>query len=75
MNQTLNTTPIGQTVTVEALHLDQRTALHLQALGMLAGTTIKVLAKKGRGTMIIDLRGTRFALGPSITANIEVHYD
>lgn len=72
MKDKLNTIPIGETVTVRALHLSQQTALRLQALGMIAGTKIQVLAEKGRGTMIIDLRGTRFALGPSITDSIEV---
>lgn len=72
VTQTLNTVPIGQSVKVSSLNLDQATALRLQALGMTTGTRTEVLGKKGKGTMIIDLRGTRFALGPSITERIEV---
>lgn len=68
----LNTVPIGQKVRVERLNLDRQTALRLQALGMIVSTPITVLQRKGKGTMIIDLRGTRFALGDKITRNIEV---
>lgn len=72
MRQTLNQVPIGRTVTVDSLHLNSKTALRLQSLGMIPGTKISVLQSKGHGTMILDLRGTRFALGPSITRNVEV---
>ncbi len=68
----LKSVPIGKTVIVRKFHLDEATALRLQALGMIIGTKITVLAEKGKGTMIIDLRGTRFALGAAITKNIEV---
>ncbi|MEY8308958.1 FeoA family protein [Erysipelotrichaceae bacterium 51-3] len=72
--KTLNTVEIGQTVEVTRFDLDEATALRLQSLGMIIGTRITVLARKGKGTMIIDLRKTRFALGPSITDHIEVKY-
>ena len=44
----------------------------LQALGMTKGTTISVLNRKGKGIMIIKLRGTRLALGYNMTKNIDV---
>lgn len=72
--KTLNTVEIGQTVEVTRFDLDEATALRLQSLGMIIGTRITVLARKGKGTMIIDLRKTRFALGPSIIDHIEVKY-
>lgn len=50
------------------LHLKDR----LQSLGMITGTQIEVIHKKKNGTMVIDLRGTRFALGSHITDKIEV---
>ncbi len=68
----LSEIPVGQTVTVRTLNLNEATRLRLQALGMIIGTRVTVLQEKGKGTMILDLRGTRFALGPSITRNIEV---
>lgn len=68
----LNNISIGQTVQIVSLDLDSQVALRLQALGMILGTKVTVLQKKGKGTMIIDLRGTRFALGPTITEHIGV---
>lgn len=50
------------------MHLKDR----LQSLGMITGTQIEVIHKKKNGTMVIDLRGTRFALGSHITDKIEV---
>lgn len=70
--KTLNEIPVGQTVHIRALDLNEATRLRLQALGMIIGTQVTVLQKKGKGTMILDLRGARFALGPSITQHIEV---
>ena len=44
----------------------------MQALGMTPGTQISVINRKGKGIMIILLRGTRFALGYNMTRNITV---
>ena len=38
-------------------------------------TRVSVLNRKGKGILIIKLRGTRFALGYNITKNIEVKED
>lgn len=62
----------GNMVVVRAFHLPEQTALRLEALGMIAGTKVGVLQRKGKGTIILDLRGTRFALGEPITRNIDV---
>ena len=47
----------------------------LEALGMTRQTPVSVLNRKGKGILIIKLRGTRFALGYNITKNIEVKED
>ena len=39
---------------------------------MTLGTEVEVINRKGRGILIIRLRGTRFALGYNITKNIQV---
>lgn len=44
----------------------------LEALGMTRETPVSILNRKGKGILIIKLRGTRFALGYNITKNIEV---
>ena len=62
----------GDTCVVEKLNLPFELERRLEALGMTNGTQVSVLNRKGKGIMIIKLRGTRFALGYSITRSIEV---
>lgn len=63
---------IGIEYTVSKLDLGIHLKDRLQSLGMITGTQIEVIHKKKNGTMVIDLRGTRFALGSHITDKIEV---
>lgn len=63
---------IGETCIVERMHLPFEMERRLEALGMTHGTPVSVLNRKGKGILIIKLRGTRFALGYSITKNINV---
>lgn len=62
----------GESCTVVSLSLPFELERRLEALGMTRGTRLGVLNRKGKGIMIIKLRGTRFALGYNITRNIEV---
>lgn len=63
---------IGETYVVKSIHLPFQMERRLEALGMTSQTPISVLNRKGKGILIIKLRGTRFALGYNITKNIEV---
>lgn len=63
---------IGSCYTIEAIQLPAELAHRLQSLGMTAGTPVTILNRKGKGILIIKLRGTRFALGYPITRNIQV---
>lgn len=65
----------GSRCRVENLELPLELARRLEALGLIAGSTIAVLRKKGsrkQGAMIITVRGTRFAVSMKIAANITV---
>ena len=62
----------GGTCVVESMTLPFELERRLEALGMTTGTPVSGLNRKGKGIMIIKLRGTRFALGYNITRNIEV---
>lgn len=62
----------GQRCIVENFSLPSQMERRLEALGMTKGTTISVLNRKGKGIMIIKLRGSRFALGYHMTKNITV---
>ena len=63
---------IGQSCIVEQMQLPFQIERRLQALGMTSEARLSVLNRKGRGIMIIKLRGTRLALGYNITRNIMV---
>ncbi len=63
---------IGQSCTVERINLPFQMERRLQSLGMTKESTISVLNRKGKGIMIIKLRGSRFALGYYMTKNITV---
>lgn len=57
---------------VKKIDLPFETERRLQALGMTQDAPVTVLNRKGKGILIIKLRGTRFALGYNITRNIQV---
>lgn len=63
---------IGGRYKVECIDLPENIEKRLEALGMTRHTEVSVLNAKNHGVLIIKLRGTRFALGRSITENIEV---
>ena len=63
---------VGGRDIVEELHLPFQMERHLEALGMTRQTELSVLNRKGRGILIVKLRGSRFALGYQVARNIEV---
>ena len=62
----------GESYIVEKIHLPFETERRLEALGMTDRARVSVLGRKGKGILIVKLRGSRFALGANITHNIEV---
>ncbi len=68
----LSDTAPGRLFYVAGLDLPNELSRRLEALGMIEGSTVKVLRRKRRGAMIITVRGTRFALGRSIAEHISV---
>lgn len=62
----------GQSCIVEHMDLPFQMERRLEALGMTKEAAISVLNRKGKGIMIIKLRGARFALGYNMTKNITV---
>ena len=63
---------VGHSYVVEKIDLPFQLERRLEALGMTRQTPVSILNRKGKGILIIKLRGTRFALGYNITQNIEV---
>lgn len=68
----LTETNKNQKVKVKKIECSQSIKNRLRALGMTENTIIDVLHKKHNGTCVINLRGTRFALGSLIGEKIEV---
>lgn len=62
----------GESYCVEGLYVEPGITRRLQALGLNDGTVINVLNRKKHGALIIQVRGTRLALGKHISANIEI---
>lgn len=69
---TLFETEKGKSYRIKGLHVDPSITRRLQALGLNDGTSLKVLNRKHHGALIIQVRGTRLALGKYISSGIEV---
>ncbi|MEY8436382.1 FeoA family protein [Atopobiaceae bacterium 24-176] len=52
--------------------LPEATARRLESVGMTCGTRLTVLNNKSRGTVIVRVRETRWAMGRTISSNILV---
>lgn len=57
---------------VEQVLVREGIGRRLEALGVNEGTKIQVLNRKGSGSIIVKVRGTRLALGRTIAGGIEV---
>lgn len=62
----------GESYIVSGMELPEAVAHRLEALGVTLGTRVAVLGAKDRGTLVVKVRGTRFAMGRGITRKIEV---
>ena len=62
----------GRSCVVERIDLPFQMERRLEALGMTRQTEISVVNRKGKGILIVKLRGSRFALGYQITKHITV---
>lgn len=69
---TLDNGRINAVYIIESLNLPLNIEKRLEALGMTSGTQILVLNNKSHGTLIVKVRGTRFAIGRGISRNIKV---
>ena len=68
----LKDVPTGQKCIIENIQLPFQMERRLEALGMTKHTPLSILNRKGKGIMIIRVRGSRFAVGYDITKQIEV---
>lgn len=62
----------GGSYLIEGLYVEPTITRRLQALGLNDGTIVTVLNRKKKGALIIQVRGTRLALGKHLSSNIEI---
>lgn len=63
---------ICKTYIVYSVMVDDTITRRLEALGVNEMTPVTLMNKKGSGTVIIKVRGTRLALGRRISEGIEI---
>lgn len=63
---------VGKTYTVYRVMVNDAITRRLEALGVNEMTPVILMNKKGSGTVIIKVRGTRLALGRRISEGIEI---
>lgn len=68
----LNEGIIGRTYRVEGVAVNETITRRLEALGVNNMTPVTLLNKKGSGSVIFKVRGTRLAVGKRISDGIEI---
>ncbi len=68
----LNEGIIGRTYRVESVAVNETITRRLEALGVNNMTPVILLNKKGSGSVIFKVRGTRLAVGKRISDGIEI---
>ena len=69
---TLREGTIGNTYWVKEIRLEDKIKRRLQMLGMTKGTEVRILNNKKSGSIIMKVRGTRFAIGRRIAEGVLV---
>ena len=63
---------IGRTYLVKSVVVDDTITRRLEALGVNEQTPVTILNKKGSGSVIFKIRGTRLAVGRRISEGIQI---
>lgn len=61
----------GGTYTVSGIELEEKEKRRLEILGLTHHSEVKILNAKKNGSMIIKVRGTRFAIGKKFALGIK----
>ncbi len=62
----------GKTYTVKTINAEESLERRLRMIGLTDGSFISVLGKKRCGSMVVKIRGTRFAFGSAVSRAVEV---
>ena len=63
---------IGRTYRVDSVAVNETITRRLEALGVNSMTPVTLLNKKGSGSVVFKVRGTRLAVGKRISDGIEI---
>ena len=62
----------GDSGCIEGFDLDERTTFRLESRGVRVGKEVKVVARQPMGPYIINVSGTRLAIGRDMVSGIRV---
>jgi len=65
----------GETYTAEYIDLEENEKRRLEILGLTHNAEVKILNAQRNGSMIIKVRGTRFAIGKKFAMGIKTKGD
>ncbi len=68
----LSSIQTGQDVIIESIQFDTRLRRKLQDMGLTPGVKLNIVSKSLLGPIVVEVRGTRVALGKGIVSNIQV---
>lgn len=62
----------GQSAILLEINWGDKMKYKLQSMGLIPGTRVSIVSSGKRGPIVIDVRGSRLALGRGIVSKIEV---
>lgn len=68
----LSSVAAGKSVIINAIDFDMRLRRKLQDMGLTPGVQVNVISRSLLGPLVLDVRGTRVALGKGIVSQIQV---
>ncbi len=68
----LSSIQTGQSVIIDSINFNVKLRRKLQDMGLTPGVKLNVVSKSFLGPLVVDVRGTRVALGKGIVSNIQV---
>ncbi len=67
----LATAAVGETLTVQSIRGGKMRSTRLTALGILPGSELELISKS-QGPVVVDVRGSRLAIGQTLALSIMV---
>lgn len=68
----LSEVPAGTTVRLRGVDAGRGLAGHLAAMGLVPGVELRMVRNEGAGPVLVEVKGTRLALGRGMSAKIRV---